>query len=161
LSGDGTFWDLPETAGELELTVSNFNGPRGRPFRVLHVDDDPMNLRVVEEILSAFGHHAVKAASGREALEHLGRQAFDVVLMDIHMPEMSGIEVVRRLRASIGPERNTPVIALTADVLSHSMAEYLAMGFNDFVAKPIMVSVLRDAVQRASAPAPERVSHAG
>lgn len=123
----------------------------GRTLRVLHCDDDPMNLRVVQEILEAFGHVAVGAISGAEALEHLGRGAFDVVLMDIHMPEMSGIEVVERLRGSVGPERNTPVIALTADVLSRRPQEYAALGFNDFVSKPILVSGLMASIQRAAA----------
>ncbi|MDB5433979.1 MAG: hypothetical protein JWR47_236 [Phenylobacterium sp.] len=117
---------------------------------ILHTDDDPMNLRVVREILTAFGHTSRQALSGREALDHLGREAFDVVLMDIHMPAMSGIEVVRRLRASVGPERLVPVIALTADVLSRTKAEYLALGFNDFVSKPILVSRLIQSIARAA-----------
>ncbi len=137
----------------------------GRTLNVLHADDDPMNLRVVEEILSAFGHNAVKAASGSEALAHLGQQAFDVVLMDIHMPGMSGVEVVERLRASKGPERDTPVIALTADVVTRRPEEYLALGFNDFVAKPILVSGLIAAIVRAATapatPASIRISRTG
>ena len=122
----------------------------GRTLNVLHVDDDPMNLRVVEEILSAFGHNAVKASSGAEALAHLARQVFDVVLMDIHMPGMGGIEVVERMRVSGGPSRNTPVIALTADVASRRPEEYLGLGFCDFVAKPILVSGLINAIVRAA-----------
>jgi CheY-like chemotaxis protein len=124
------------------------------PLKVLHVDDDPMNLRVVHEILTAFGHQPVMAASGAEALDQLGRETFDVVLMDIHMPEMTGIEVVQRLRASVGPERNTPVIALTADVLSRRPQEYQALGFNDFVSKPILVSGLMVAIHRAASGLP-------
>ncbi len=126
-------------------------GSKEPTLRVLHVDDDPMNLRVVQEILTAFGHTAVGASSGPEALAYLGAERFDVVLMDIHMPEMTGIEVVRRLRASVGPERSTPVIALTADVLSRPPHEYIALGFNDFVSKPILVSGLMASVQRAAA----------
>jgi CheY-like chemotaxis protein len=122
----------------------------GSSLTILHTDDDPMNLRVVREILTAFGHTSRQALSGREALDHLGREAFDVVLMDIHMPAMSGIEVVRRLRASVGPERLVPVIALTADVLSRTKAEYLALGFNDFVSKPILVSRLIQSIARAA-----------
>ncbi|THD67318.1 response regulator [Phenylobacterium sp.] len=121
-----------------------------RPLVVLHVDDDPMNLRVVEEILVAFNHTAVKTTSGAEALSLLADQAFDVVLMDIHMPGMSGVETVERLRASSGPERNVPVIALTADVFSRRPEDYRALGFNDFVSKPILVSGLLDAIKRAA-----------
>jgi CheY-like chemotaxis protein len=130
--------------------VSEFNIRPERPLTVLHVDDDPVNLRVVEEILTAFGHRAVKAVSGAEALEQMGRQAFDVVLMDIHMPEMSGIEVMQRIRERPGPEGKTPVIALTADILSREPAEYLALGFTGFVPKPVMVQGLIAAVTRAA-----------
>jgi CheY-like chemotaxis protein len=130
--------------------VSEFNAKPERALCVLHVDDDPVNLRVVEEILTAFGHRAVKAASGSEALEQLSSQAFDVVLMDIHMPEMSGIEVLKRIREAEGPMRDTPVIALTADILSREPKEYLALGFSGFVPKPVMVQGLIAAVARAA-----------
>lgn len=122
----------------------------GEPLSVLHVDDDPLNLRVVQEILSAFGLTSTQASNGTEALEQLGSRLFDVVLMDIHMPGISGVEVVSRLRASVGPERNTPVIALTADGLRHG-EKYLTQGFDDVVAKPILVSRLYAAISRATA----------
>jgi CheY-like chemotaxis protein len=124
----------------------------GRTFKVLHVDDDPMNLRVVQEILSAFGHEAVMAASGAEALAWLSAERFDLMLLDIHMPGMTGLEVVEALRVRTGPERSTPVIALTADVYSRRPAEYLALGFNDFVSKPILVAGLMSAIRRHAAP---------
>lgn len=135
----------------LESVVSQSFPTFDRPLDVLHVDDDPMNLRVVDEILKAFGHRAVAAGSGVEALEHLARQAFDVVLMDIHMPGMGGIEVVKRLRSSPGPERDTPVIALTADVFTLRPDEYKNLGFDDFVSKPILVSGLLSAIAKAVA----------
>lgn len=133
--------------------MSEGTGNGGRPLKVLHVDDDPMNLRVVQEILGAFGHQAVMACSGREALERLSQEDFDIALLDIHMPGMSGIEVVQRLRAGGGPESATPVIALTADVYSRRPAEYLALGFNDFVSKPILVSGLMASIKRCVAQA--------
>jgi CheY-like chemotaxis protein len=126
----------------------------GRSLAVLHVDDDPMNLRVVEEILGAFGHTSVRAASGVEALERLAEQPFDVVLMDIHMPGMSGIETLRCLRALPGPAAATPVIALTADVISRRPDEYRALGFQDYVAKPILVSGLLGAIKDCLSPKP-------
>ena len=124
--------------------------PADRILKVLHVDDDPMNLRVVQEILGAFGHTAVMACSGADALDRLAVEAFDLVLLDIHMPEMTGIEVVERLRASDGPGRTIPVIALTADVYSRRPSEYLALGFNDFVSKPILVSGLMNSIRRCT-----------
>ena len=133
----------------------------GRPLKVLHVDDDPMNLRVVQEILGAFGHIAVPAVSGREALERFATERFDVILLDIHMPEMTGIELLQHMRASPDAGRNTPVIALTADVLTRRPQEYVALGFNDFVAKPILVAGLIAALKRAAeGPAPAALSRA-
>lgn len=120
-----------------------------RRLQILHVDDDPLNLRVVEDIMCAFGHVSFGASSGRAALEQLGQRTFDLVLMDIHMPGMSGIEVLRRLRASVGPERLTPVIALTADCHSRTREEYLKLGFQDYVTKPILVSQLCEAIMKA------------
>lgn len=122
--------------------------PRRR-LRVLHVDDEAMNLVVVKEIMSAFGHGAEQAWSGAEALERLGKRAYDVVLMDIHMPQMSGIETIARLRALEGPNQEAPVIALTADAVTRSLPDYLSLGFADFVTKPILVSRLMGAVNRA------------
>ncbi len=124
----------------------------GRSLVILHVDDDPMNLRVVEEILTAFNHRSVKAGSGAEALRHVAEQAFDVILMDIHMPGMSGVEAVERLRALPGPEHDTPVIALTADVSSRRPEDYQALGFDGYVSKPILVSGLLDAIKAVAEP---------
>ena len=129
----------------------------GRSLVVLHVDDDAMNLRVVDEILTAFGHTSIRAVSGAEALARLAEQPVDVVLMDVHMPQMTGIEAVRRLRASGHANAGVPVIALTADVLSRRPAEYQALGFQDFVAKPILVAGLLDAIKRAVADRPAAV----
>ena len=131
-----------------------------RSLVILHVDDDPMNLRVVEEILTAFNHRPVKASCGAEALRLIAEHPFDVVLMDIHMPGMSGVEAVAALRALPGPQRHLPVIALTADVVSRHPTEYLALGFNDFVAKPILVSGLLAALKRAVEPPGGKLSAA-
>lgn len=142
--------------------MSETTGDGGRALKVLHVDDDPMNLRVVQEILGAFGHQGVYACSGKEALERLAIEPFDLVLLDIHMPGMTGIEVIERLRASPGPERNVPVIALTADIYSRRPAEYIALGFSDFVSKPILVSNLMASIKRCAATAaPPEVRKAG
>jgi CheY-like chemotaxis protein len=139
--------------------VSNL--PEPRRLQILHVDDDLLNLRVVEDIMCAFGHVSFGATSGQEALEQLGTRTFDLVLMDIHMPGISGVEVVRLLRASVGPERLTPVIALTADCHSRTREGYLKLGFQDYVTKPILVSQLCNAIMKAvgrGVPAAEQLS---
>jgi CheY-like chemotaxis protein len=120
------------------------------------VDDDPMNLRVVEEIVTAFHHTSIKVSSGAQALELLAERPVDLVLMDIHMPGMTGIEAVERLRAMPAPICHTPVIALTADVISRHPSEYAELGFNDFVSKPILVSGLLNAIKRNAEPPPAK-----
>ena len=139
---------------EVQQTYPTFD----RALVILHVDDDPMNLRVVEEILGVFHHTAIKTTSGAEALRLIDQQPFDVVLMDIHMPGMTGIETVAALRSRPGPERNLPVIALTADVHSRHPSEYAELGFNDFVSKPILVAGLLHAIKRAAEPEANAVS---
>jgi CheY-like chemotaxis protein len=121
-----------------------------RALRVLHVDDDPMNLRVVQEIMGAFGHSAQGVCSGGEALRRLAEEPFDLLLLDIHMPVMDGIETLQQLRASDGPRAGIPAIALTADVVSRRPEEYLALGFQAFVAKPIPVAELMKTVERVT-----------
>ncbi|MBL8774209.1 MAG: response regulator [Phenylobacterium sp.] len=138
--------------------MSETTGDGGRPLKVLHVDDDPMNLRVVQEILGAFGHQGVIACSGQEALDRLAVEAFDLVLLDIHMPGMTGVEVVEKLRAPASPQRDVPVIALTADIYSRRPAEYVALGFSDFVSKPILVSNLMAAIKRCCGAPPAMAS---
>ncbi|MET0294950.1 MAG: response regulator [Phenylobacterium sp.] len=145
---------MPSFAQRFAPIDETASDPAGRPeprrqLTVLHVDDEAVNLVVVKEILNAFGHSAHQAWSGPEALERLAKKSFDVILMDIHMPGMSGIETVARLRAIEGPNQLTPVIALTADMVSRGLPEYLSLGFADYVTKPILVSRLMGAVGRA------------
>jgi CheY-like chemotaxis protein len=112
-----------------------------------------MNRRLVSDILHGLGHRPQEAESGAEALAFLNLGAFDLVLMDINMPGMSGVEVLRRLRGRVGPERATPAIALTSEV-SRSKADYLALGYDDYVAKPFTITDLLGALRPYVGPLP-------
>jgi len=114
-------------------------------LNILHVDDHPINRRLVRDILSFQGHRVTEACSGAEALAQAGRDAFDLVLMDINMPGMSGIEVVRRLPEVAGWDPETPVIALTSEV-SRTIRDYIALGFSGFLPKPFTILGLAQAV---------------
>jgi signal transduction histidine kinase/ActR/RegA family two-component response regulator len=120
-------------------------------LKILAVDDNAVNLLVLDQLLSSMGHRIAKASGGREALEALGREAFDLVLMDIQMPEMTGTEVLQRLREIDGPNRLAPVVALTADVTSGGRKRYLGLGFTEHASKPIQIAELLDAMGRAMA----------
>jgi len=103
--------------------------------RILLVDDNEVNRIVARSFLEPSGVQVVEAESGEEALARFSEQAFDLVLLDAHMPKMNGEETLRRLRAR---ERGgLPVIALTADAMSGDEARYRAMGMDGYVPKPI------------------------
>ncbi len=116
---------------------------------VLVVDDNAVNLKVLDHLLNAFGHRTVTAGSGPEALERAADQTFDLILLDIQMPGMSGHEVLKALRAGDGPNRDTRVLAVTADVLSHDHDGYLSLGFAGHVSKPIQVASLAAEIEKA------------
>lgn len=109
---------------------------------VLIVDDEPVNRMVLARMIEHFGSSCIEAASGPEALELLGAQAVDLVLMDIHMPHMSGIQAVARLRASPGPNQQAPVVAVTGDT-TRVKREYIALGFDDYANKPISLAAVK------------------
>ena len=149
------FWfeipvELEETeAPRLQLVSSTAAIPTGRP-RVLCVDDNHVNRRVVETLLKPHCDKLVLVSSGAAALEAAARQDFDVVLLDIHMPEMDGIETHYRLRRlpNGGPRR---IIALTADVVPEALARYEVAGFDVILAKPVEVDKLLAAIGVAPA----------
>lgn len=113
-------------------------------MNVLYVDDDSVNLRVLEDMLGACGITTTCALGGVEALELLAVQAFDVVLMDLHMPGLTGVETLERLRDSSGLNRETPVVAVTADVGFEY--DHFELGFAGFLAKPVSMKPLLAAV---------------
>ena len=120
-----------------------------QPLRILAVDDNPVNLVVLDQLLSSLGHAVTRTTSGAEALAALGEEAFDLVLADIQMPEMTGTEMLQHLRAAPGPNRHAPVIALTADVTSGGRQRYLEQGFTEHSTKPIQLPDLLRAIDRA------------
>jgi len=125
-----------------------------RGARVLAVDDNAVNLLVLDQLLTAFGHTVSKASSGPEALNMLAAQPFDIVLLDIQMPGMTGVEALQKLRETAGPNRHVPVVALTADVTTGGREHFQALGFTDHEAKPIQVQSLVESMARALAPPP-------
>ena len=108
-----------------------------RGKRLLLVDDHPLNRRVGRLFLEPEGFHITEAVNGLEALEKLAAEHFDLVLLDIHMPILDGIETLRRLRKSPEPWHDVPVIALTADAMSGDRERYLAQGMDGYISKPI------------------------
>jgi CheY-like chemotaxis protein len=121
-----------------------------RETRILLVDDNATNRQVAKLFLAGIQTTIVEAANGAEALEQLALQAFDLVLLDVHMPVMDGCETIRRIRASDQPWRALPVIALTADAMEGDRERFVAMGMTDYLAKPIDRSLLLTKVHAAT-----------
>ncbi len=116
---------------------------------VLAVDDNRMNLRVLEELLSNYKIKVTTAKSGREALEKITAAKFDFVFMDHMMPEMDGVETLHRIRDLVGTYyQKIPIVALTANAVAGTREALLAEGFNDFIEKPIERSVLERVLKR-------------
>jgi signal transduction histidine kinase/AmiR/NasT family two-component response regulator len=121
--------------------------------RVLAADDNEVNRLVLKTLLEQVGVETVLADNGRSALEAWEAGAWDLVLMDIHMPVMDGVEAtaaIRRREAQTGRAR-TPIIALTADAMSHQVDAFLAQGFDGHVSKPIEIGQLLAAMEAALA----------
>ena len=137
------------TAGQdPDLQAADLTGASAR--NILCVDDNPRNLYVLGAMLRAAGHCTTECASGAEALELMARETFDVVLLDMVMPEMDGFDVLARLRAGTGPNAATPVIACTANVLPDQVESYRKAGTAGVLAKPIDVRAMLRAVASAA-----------
>ena len=130
--------------------------------RVLVVDDNAVNQMVARAILEAVGVSVATAADGHTALARLRVEDFDVVLMDVHMPVMDGVEAVRRIRAGEGGRVDLPVVALTADAMIGDAERLLSQGFDDAHPKPIQPAGLLATVAalRGSASATSRLKAA-
>lgn len=140
------------------------------PLRILLAEDNPVNQEVAEAALRAPGWQVTSVFNGAQAVAAVRADHFHAVVMDIQMPEMDGLTATRTIRASAGPARDIPIIAMTANALPVHRAAARDAGMNGFVAKPISASLLVDTVRRAvegraapvpSAPAPSTASAKG
>ncbi len=113
-----------------------------RPLRILVAEDHPTNQKIVSLFLSTMGWSLAMANDGVEALEMAGLEEFDVILMDMQMPNMDGLEATRRLRATAGYTQTVPIIALTANAMDHHRTAFMDAGADAFVAKPLDPNVL-------------------
>jgi len=113
--------------------------------RILVVEDNPLNLKLVRDVLEIAGHHVVEARSGEEALRIAQDAAPDLVLMDLQLPGMDGTETMRKLRQGL-LEDDTPVVAVTAFAMAEDRERVAQAGFDGHIAKPISVRELPDLV---------------
>ena len=124
------------------------------PLRVLAAEDNPVNQLVLTTLLAQVGIAPDVVADGEAAVAAWRTASWDMILMDVQMPVMDGVEAVRRIRAAEAAEGRprTPILALTANAMAHQVAEYLAEGFDGHVAKPIDAGRLYRAIAEAVQP---------
>lgn len=123
-----------------------------RQLRILLAEDNLINQDVLRRLLENLGYTPDVASNGAEALAAVSRQPYDVVLMDIQMPELDGEEATRRIRALGSAIVQPHIIALTASALRGDRERYLAAGMDDYLSKPVQVGDLRAALNRAALP---------
>lgn len=120
---------------------------------VLVVDNSPMQRVLVRELLSAYGLTISEAESGRSAVAMAAKEKYDLVLMDIMLPDMNGIDALHAIRKLSGYEK-TPIMALTACVMQGGENRFLEEGFTDYVSKPIDIPYLLRKVDKYSTSMP-------
>ena len=117
------------------------------PLRILLAEDNHINQKVAVALLARFGYRIDVAGNGLEALDSVARQHYDIVFLDIQMPEMDGIEAASAMRHKLR-DKCPKLIALTANAFPGAREQYLAQGFDDYLSKPLIADVLRDVILR-------------
>jgi PAS domain S-box-containing protein len=121
-------------------------------LRILLAEDNVINRAVAAAVLEKRGHSLMHAANGREAVEAAAREAFDLIFMDVQMPEMDGFEATRRIRKSEQASgRHTPIAAMTAHAMAGDRERCLAAGMDDYISKPLQKTELLALLERISA----------
>jgi signal transduction histidine kinase/DNA-binding response OmpR family regulator/HPt (histidine-containing phosphotransfer) domain-containing protein len=125
-----------------------------RPLRILLAEDNKVNQQFASVLLTKAGHSVEVAENGHQAVDAVRVGHYDVVLMDIQMPELDGIEATRQIRALAKPKCDIPIIAMTAHAMTGAREEYLAAGMNDYISKPVQPKLLFSKLDRIAENAP-------
>jgi two-component system sensor histidine kinase/response regulator len=142
-----------QTRAELSpslVTLHSLRESRGR-LRILLAEDNRVNQVLAVRLLEKRGHEVAVAGNGEEALEALDKQAFDLVLMDVQMPEMDGLQATAAIRKSeMKSGKHIPIIAMTAHAMAGDKDRCLEAGMDDYITKPIRPEQLDDVLKRYS-----------
>jgi PAS domain S-box-containing protein len=125
-------------------TINNELGP----LKILIAEDNEVNQLLTKGMLEHLHFRVMAANTGREVLQRLNEEDFNVILMDINMPEMNGFEATRQIRSLAGQKKNTPIIALTANALKGEEKNYITAGMNGYLAKPFTEAGLYQVISK-------------
>jgi PAS domain S-box-containing protein len=132
----------------IHAETSSFSNPDFQNVDLLLAEDSATNRKVIETSLSKMGLKVDTAENGREAVNLAMENHYDLILMDLAMPEMDGLEATRRIRGSDGKNKNTRIVAITANAFEEDRERCFAAGMDDFVSKPINIVSFRKDIQR-------------
>ncbi|HET9853241.1 MAG TPA: GAF domain-containing protein [Candidatus Limnocylindrales bacterium] len=153
--------DMPGSAARAPERPAVDPGLAARhPLSILLAEDNAVNQKVALRLLGTMGYGADVAGDGLQAIEALARTPYDVILMDVQMPELDGLEATRRIRAR-WPDRPVHIVAMTANAMAGDRDACLAAGMNDYVSKPIHAADLASALERAPSPVGASSADAG
>ncbi len=153
--GDADAIEPAIQTGAAEICASKAD----RPLRILVAEDNKLNQIIVQTILSKAGHEVDMVGDGAEAVRSVMRVSYDLVLMDVQMPEMDGITATRRIRDLPGEKAEIPIIALTANTMKGDREMYLDAGMTDYVSKPVDRRKLYAAIARCTGQEPTDNPH--
>jgi CheY-like chemotaxis protein/HPt (histidine-containing phosphotransfer) domain-containing protein len=137
----------PPKADPPKVSVTNPEKVKAR-LRILLAEDNKINQQFAMVVLNKAGYHVTVAENGRQAVEAVRNADFDVVLMDIQMPELDGVDATRQIRAFAAPKNAIPIFAMTAHAMRGACEEYLAAGMNDYITKPFQPALLLGKLER-------------
>ncbi len=130
------------------ITRHSIADDRKQKIRIMLAEDNIINQKVALKILENLGYHADAVANGKEALNALETLSYDLVLMDVQMPEMDGFEATKKIRDSESAFRNLPVIAMTAQAMKGDREKCLKAGMDDYVSKPVRPQELEEVIKK-------------
>ncbi len=138
---------LPKSERPKHISTPELQGESGRELNILVVEDNKINRTVAKGLLEKMGHNVSMANDGQEGVEAVENGDFDLVLMDIHMPRLNGLEATQKIRNMADQRKaSVPILALTADVMQDSIDEYSRHGMQGYVSKPVRREALMDAL---------------
>ncbi len=115
--------------------------------KILIVEDNPMNMELILDLLELYGYDVTKAEDGIKALERLAEKKFDIILLDMQLPKMDGLEVLDQIKNNPATA-DIPVVAVTAHAMKGSEEHFIEMGCVDYVSKPIDIHKFRDLINK-------------
>jgi CheY-like chemotaxis protein len=133
--------EVPDKSASVAAAIQSHDSPK--PLQILLAEDNEVNQKVAVRMLEKLGHEVHLCGNGRQTLELLERQSFDLVFMDVQMPELDGIQVTQRVRKKEqNSGRHLPIVAMTAHAMMGDRERCLASGMDDYVSKPIQAEEL-------------------